>query len=583
MSTVNTTRHLTGAQAVMACLEAEGVELMFGYPGGSAIALYDAYYDVKNIDHVLVRHEQAAVHAADGYARATGKTGVVMVTSGPGATNTVTGIMTAYMDSVPLIIISGQVATKLIGTDAFQETDITGVTLPIVKHSYLIKDIEDLPRIFKEAFHIASTGRPGPVLIDIPSDIQKASFEFSYPEKIHIPSYKPTYRGHYGQIKQAAQCLAKAERPLLLIGGGTVSSGAHSEIKELAEMIPCPVVHTLMAKGCLSDYHPLNLHMLGMHGTIAANWAVNHADVIMAVGMRFDDRVTMKLEAFASQAKIIHVDIDPAEISKNIDPAVPLVGDAKTVISSIIHELKKQQYQPSASTWVDACKQQQREHPLSYDDSNPDSIPPQKLIERLQEQAQALAQDLYITTEVGQHQMWAAQFCHCEQPRHFITSGGGGTMGFGLPAALGALMGRPEACVVCIAGDGSLQMNIQEMATIAERNLPVKVLLVNNSCLGMVCQWQEIIWQGRISQTTFPRNIPDFCMLAHAYGWWSKELSNPRDMDGLLREFLEHKGPALLNVRTAERELVLPMILPGKSLMEPLDMQPRPAYSKKEQ
>lgn len=577
-------RTMTGAFAVMECLKAEGVEYIFGYPGGSAIPMYDALYDYNDVHfrHILARHEQGAVHAADGYARATGRPGVAMVTSGPGATNTVTGIMTAYMDSIPLIVISGQVAAGLIGTDAFQETDITGVTMPIVKHSYLIKDVRELPRVFKEAFHIATTGRPGPVLIDIPSDIQKTSFEFSYPEKINMPSYKPTFKGHTRQMKQAADCLTRARKPLLVIGGGTITAGASQEVKELAELMQLPVSYTLMGKGCFPDSHHLNLRMLGMHGTVAANYAVQNCDLLLAVGMRFDDRVTMRLSHFAPHAKIIHVDIDPAEIAKNIDPAVPIVGDAKFVLAGIVEELRKLGEGPHSQEWIDELVQVREENPLTYDNTTPGSIPPQKVLEKMQEVAAQMGSDLVVTTEVGQHQMWAAQFIETEEPRHFITSGGGGTMGYGIPSAMGAQVGVPNSLVVCVAGDGSAQMNIQELATMRAYDIPVKVLILNNSCLGMVCQWQEIIWNNRMSQTVFPKGLPNFEMLAHAYGWWGKHIDDPAQLDAALKEFLSCEGPALLDVTTANGELVLPMIIPGNSLSEPLDMQPRPAFQKKE-
>lgn len=575
---------MTGAQAVMECLKQEGVEYLFGYPGGSAIPMYDALYDYhqKAFTHVLARHEQAAVHAADGYARATGKPGVALVTSGPGATNTVTGIMTAYMDSIPLIVITGQVASGLIGTDAFQETDITGVTMPIVKHSYLIKDVTELPRVFKEAFHIATTGRPGPVLIDIPSDIQRMEFDFEYPEKVNIPSYKPTYKGHTRQIKQAANCIAKARKPLMVIGGGTVASGAAPEVKELAELMQLPVAYTLMAKGVFPDSHYLNMHMLGMHGEFGANYAVQNCDLLLAVGMRFDDRVTMKLDRFAPNAKVIHIDVDPAEVAKNVDPEVPIVGDAKYVVGGIVEELRKLGEEPHTQEWVNELEEVREAHPLTYDDSVPNSIPPQKVLQKMQAIAKKKGYDLIITTEVGQHQMWAAQFIESEEPRHFITSGGGGTMGYGIPAAMGAAFGKPNSVVVCIAGDGSAQMNIQELATMRATNTPVKILILNNSCLGMVCQWQEISWKNRMSQTIFPKGLPDFEMLAHAYGWWGKFVDDPAVLDLALEEFMSEEGPALLDVVTANGELVLPMILPGMALDEPLDMQPRPAYQKKE-
>lgn len=575
-----TPQMLTGAQAVLACLLEEGVEYLYGYPGGQAIELYDALYDEPRIKHILVRHEQGATHAADGYARATGKPGVCMVTSGPGATNTVSGIMTAYMDSIPLIVITGQVATRLIGTDAFQESDITGITLPIVKHSYLIKDPCDIARTFKEAFHLARTGRPGPVVIDIPSDVQKARFEFSYPAEVDMPSYKPTIKGHVRQIKQAARALMSAERPVMLIGGGVRVAQAGAEVTQLAELLQIPVCNTLMAKGEMDDDHPLSLNMVGMHGTRAAAYAVQNCDLLMCVGARFDDRVTMNLNGFAPRAKIMHIDIDPAEISKNIDPNIPIVGDAQHVLRAIIEELQRGGITPHerAEEWVDQLRQLREHRPLCYDDSTPTSIPPQKIMERLHDLARERACDLAVTTEVGQHQMWAAQFIRAHRPRRFITSGGAGTMGYGFPASIGVAHALPEALVVCVAGDGSFQMNIQELATVVAHQIPVKILLINNAALGMVCQWQEILYQGRISHTSFDTYAPNFVEIARAYGLAARRLDDPSRIDELLTWLIETPGPVLLDCVTAERELVLPMCVPGSTLSEELDMQPRKAH-----
>lgn len=571
---------MNGAQAVMKSLVASGVDTIFGYPGGQAIALYDALYDEKELNHILVRHEQGAAHAADGYARATGKPGVVMVTSGPGATNVVTGIMTASMDSVPMVVICGQVPTTAIGTDAFQETDITGVTLPIVKHSYLIKDASEIASTIWKAFHIATTGRPGPVIVDIPSNVQKAEIAFEWPDRVDTPSYKPTVKGHARQIKQAARELAQSEKPVLFIGGGTTISDASEEVRALAEKLQLPVVNTLMAKGVLPDDHPLSMNMVGMHGTRFAAHAIQNAELLLAVGLRFDDRVTMRLDKFAPHARVIHIDIDPAEIAKNVDPIIPIVGDAKTVLSDLVSEIERNDYQPKTEAWLEELAAVKAEKPLSYNDSVSDQIPPEKLIEQMQEAAAKFghSDDLIITTDVGQHQMWAAQFVNSTEPRKFLTSGGAGTMGYGLPAAMGAQFGHPDSLVVCISGDGSIQMNSQEMATISHNCQPVKVLLIDNSALGMVCQWQEILYKGRMSETDLNHSIPDFVKLAEAYGWSGKRISHPDEVEEALEWLFTTPGPAILDAITAKRELVLPMVLPGKSLSEAVNLKPRPAY-----
>ena len=458
---------MTGAQAVIASLEAEGVDTLFGYPGGQAIKIYDALYDSKKIHHVLARHEQGATHMADGYARATGKVGVVLVTSGPGATNTVTGIATAYMDSVPLVVITGQVTRGVIGTDAFQESDIVGITMPVVKHSFLLQSTDDLTRTFREAFYIASTGRPGPVLIDIPSDLSSAEMVFHYPDKISLPSYRPTYKGNAKQVRQAVACIQESKRPLIYAGGGIVTSHACSELTELAERMQIPVVTSLMGKGAMRCSNPLNLGPVGMHGSKYANMAVTECDLLITVGARFSDRVTGKVDEFAPHAKVIHIDIDPAEIGKIIDPAVPIVGDAKVVLGAINDRLEKTEAQPVGAEWVKTVCEWRDRWPLYTEDFEdfPGAIAPEVVLSHLSDKLDPEAS--IVTTEVGQHQMWAHQNIHREHARTFLSSGGLGTMGFGFPAAIGAKVGCPEDEVVCIAGDGSLQMNSQEMATAA--------------------------------------------------------------------------------------------------------------------
>ena len=557
---------LSGAQQVIAALEAEGVTTLFGYPGGTVIDIYDALYDSEKLHHVLVRHEQGAAHAADGYARATGKPGVCLVTSGPGATNTVTGIATAYMDSVPMVILTGQVATAAIGTDAFQESDITGITLPITKHSYLVKDVHDLPRVIHEAFHIATTGRPGPVLVDLPSDISKAKCEFHYPvEEPNIPSYKPTYRGHSKQIKQAARYIAAARRPVIYAGGGIIASNAEDELLELAELMQIPVTTTLMAKGAFPYDNPLALGMPGMHGARYTNMALSESDLIIALGTRFSDRVIGRKGTFARNAKVIHADIDPAEIGKNRAVDVPIVGDVRGIIAGIVAELRRTEAKPKSLAWVDHVDEMRSQYPMRHPVSEA-VIMPEVVIERLN--ALTADRDTIVTTEVGQHQMWAAQFLNTRRPRSFISSGGLGTMGFGFPAAIGAQAAYPDSLVVCLAGDGSFQMNSQEMATAKAAGLPVKVIIFDNQCLGMVRQWQQLFYHGRYSQTLFDDSIVNFVALGHAYGWHAAEVSDPAQLDEALKDLINSEGPALLNVQIAQSELVLPMVAPGSAIDE---------------
>nr|WP_239471407.1 biosynthetic-type acetolactate synthase large subunit [Olsenella profusa] len=553
---------MTGAQAIIASLEAEGVDTIFGYPGGQAIKIYDALYDSKKIRHILARHEQGATHMADGYARATGKVGVVLVTSGPGATNTVTGIATAYMDSVPLVIITGQVTRGVIGTDAFQESDIVGITMPIVKHSFLLQSTDDLTRTFREAFYIASTGRPGPVLIDIPSDLSGAEMVFHYPDTVSIASYRPTYKGNAKQVKQAAALIAEARRPLIMAGGGIVSSHACPELTGLAERMNIPVVTTLMGKGAMRCSNPLNLGPVGMHGSKYANMAVTECDLLVAVGARFSDRVTGKVDEFAPHAKVIHIDIDPAEIGKIIQPTVPIVGDAKSVLAALNERLDKMGTTPACDEWTAEVFSWRDRWPFYTADfaDYPDKIAPEVVLSKLSDKLDPEAS--IVTTEVGQHQMWAHQNIHREHARTFISSGGLGTMGFGFPAAIGAKIGCPEDQVVCVAGDGSFQMNSQEMATAKINGVNVKVLIIDNRALGMVHQWQHLFYHDRFSFTELADN-PDFVKLADAYGWRATRITRPEEVDAALDEMLASDEPYLLDVRIPAEQTVYPMVAPG--------------------
>lgn len=556
---------MSGAQAIIASLEAEGVDTIFGYPGGQAIKIYDALYDSKKIRHVLARHEQGATHMADGYARATGKVGVVLVTSGPGATNTVTGIATAFMDSVPLVVITGQVTRGVIGTDAFQESDIVGITMPVVKHSFLLQSCDDLTRTFREAFYIASTGRPGPVLVDIPSDLSSSQMVFHYPDSISIPSYKPTYKGNAKQVRQAANLIESAKRPLIYAGGGIVSSHACAELTQLAEHMRIPVVTSLMGKGAMRCSNPLNLGPVGMHGSKYANMAVTECDLLIAVGARFSDRVTGKVSEFAPHAKIIHIDIDPAEIGKIIDPAVPIVGDAKVVLGAIRDRLAKDGAAPIDQEWEKTVFSWRDRWPFYAADfaDYPDKIAPEIVLSKLSDKLDPEAS--IVTTEVGQHQMWAHQNIHREHARTFISSGGLGTMGFGFPAAIGAQIGCPEDQVVCIAGDGSFQMNSQEMATAAINRVPLKVVIIDNRALGMVHQWQSLFYDHRFSFTELDAN-PDFVKLADAYGWQAMRIEHPDQVDEALDTMLASDGPFLLDVIIPTEQTVYPMVAPGAAL-----------------
>lgn len=559
---------MTGARMVVEALKREGVEIVFGYPGGAIIDVYDELYKTTEIHHVLVRHEQGAAHAADGYARSTGKVGVAIATSGPGATNTVTGIATAYMDSIPIVVITGQVPTKLIGNDAFQEVDITGITRPITKHNFLVKRIEDLPRILKAAFYIARTGRPGPVLIDLPKDVQQAKGEFNYPEEIHLRSYNPTYEPHIKQIEKAYLLLEKAERPVFLVGGGVISSGAASEVRELAERLNLPVTMTLMGLGGFPGDHDQSLGMLGMHGTYYANMAVANCDVLLAVGARFDDRVTGKVDAFAPHAKIIHIDIDPSSIQKNVKVDVPIVADCKRALTRLLEVIKevgkpKKYWKERFKDWWEQIEIWRRRYPLTYKE-DPNYIKPQFVIEKLYELTKGEA---IICTEVGQNQMWTAQYYKFKYPRTLISSGGLGTMGFGFPASIGAQMGNPGKLVIDIAGDGSIQMNIQELATAMDQKLPIKIIILNNGYLGMVRQWQELFYGKRYSAVKFA-TIPDFVKIAEAYGAVGMRITKPQEVEPTLKKILSMDKLVILDVIIAPEEGVFPMVPAGKATTE---------------
>ena len=556
---------MTGAQAIIASLEAEGVDTVFGYPGGQAIKIYDALYDSKKLHHVLARHEQGATHMADGYARATGKVGVVLVTSGPGATNTVTGIATAYMDSIPMVVITGQVTRGVIGTDSFQESDIVGITMPIVKHSFLLQSTDDLTETFREAFYIASTGRPGPVLIDIPSDLQGAEMVFHYPDSVNIPSYRPTYKGNAKQIKQATALIETSKRPLLYAGGGIVSSHACQELKALAEAMQIPVVTTLLGKGCFPSSHPLSLGPVGMHGSKYANMAMTECDLIIAAGARFSDRVTGKLDEFAPNAKVIHIDIDPAEIGKIREANVPIVGDAQGILGGIVAQLEKSGAEPVDAEWVETVNEWRERWPYYDDQFNdyPNQIVPEVALDELSKQLDP--DSSIVTTEVGQHQMWAHQHIGREHARSFLSSGGLGTMGFGFPAAIGAKFGCPDKQVVCVAGDGSFQMNSQEMATAAINNAAVKVFLLDNRALGMVHQWQKLFYHERYSSTILDP-VPDFVKLADAYGWEGERIEKPEEVAPAIARMLASDKPYLLDVAISPDQNVYPMVAPGAAL-----------------
>jgi len=547
---------LTGAKILIECLKKEGVEVIFGYPGGQVLPIFDALYDA-DMRFILTRHEQGAAHAADGYTRATGRTGVCLATSGPGATNLTTGIANAYMDSIPMIAITGQVKSFLIGNDAFQEADVTGITRPITKHNYLVKDVKDLAKTIHEAFYIASSGRPGPVLIDIPSDIQQQEAEFIWPEEIDIRSYKPTSFGHPGQMKKAAKMIASAKKPLIYAGGGVIISGAYHELKKLTEKLNAPITWTLMGIGCFPSTHKLSLGMLGMHGTVYANHAIMEADLILAVGARFDDRVTGRLDKFAPYAKIIHIDIDPTSISKNVKVDIPIVGDAKNILGQLVEDINKV---PDTSEWLKTIETWKKKSPLKYHDKK-DIIKPQYVVEQIYKATKGKA---VITTEVGQNQMWAAQWYQYDYPRTFISSGGLGTMGFGFPAAMGAKIGAPDKIVFDIAGDGSIQMNIQELGTCVANKINVKIAILNNGYLGMVRQWQELFYKKRYSYTTMTN--PDFVKLAESYGAVGIRVTKKEDVLKAIEKAISIDKVVLIDFKVEEEENVFPMVPAGEAL-----------------
>ncbi|RNI12080.1 acetolactate synthase large subunit [Methanohalophilus sp. RSK] len=559
------TRKMTGARAIIECLYEENVEVIFGYPGGVLLHIYDEIYK-SDLKHILVRHEQAAAHAAEGYARATGKVGVCLATSGPGATNLVTGIANAYMDSIPMVALTGQVPRSMIGNDAFQEANITGITMPITKHNYLVQDAKDLPRIIKEAFHIASTGRPGPVLIDLPKDITTEEIEFSYPDEVDLKGYKPTYKGNLQQVKRAASAIEKAHQPLIYAGGGILGSNASEELLQFAEHIQTPVTTTLTGIGGFPTQHPLYVGMPGMHGTKYANYAIQECDLLIAVGARFDDRVTGKLASFAPNAKILHIDIDPAEISKNITVDIPIVGDAKNILASLYKYVKPVEKE-NRKEWLDRIEGWKKSYPLHYVGEQ-DGLKPQYIIEQIYE----ACKDAIIVTEVGQHQMWAAQYYKFSQPRSFITSGGLGTMGYGYPASIGAKVGKPDRVVFNIAGDGSFQMNSQEIATAVQNDIPVIVAIMNNGYLGMVRQWQELFFEKRYSHTCI-RDSVDFVKLAEAYGAVGIRVEKTSEVKPALEKAMNSGKPVIIDFVVECEENVSPMVPAGAPINEILDLE----------
>ncbi len=551
-----------GAEILVECLEREGIEIVWGIPGGQAIPLFDALYDSKKIKLILTKHEQGAAHMADGFARATGRPGVCIATSGPGATNLVTGLATAYMDSIPMIAVTAQVPTKLIGNDAFQEADVIGITRPITKHNFLVRDIKDLAKTVREAFHIATTGRQGPVLIDLPSDVQKAEIEFIWPEKVVMKNYNPTCKGNINQIKKAAEEINIAKKPVIYAGGGILSAGASKELKALAEKTGAPVGLTLLGLGCFPGTHPQFMGMLGMHGSRTSNLAMNEADLIVAVGARFDDRVTGNLAHFAKKARIVHIDIDPSSISKSVRVDVPIVGDAKTVLA----ELVKQCVSRKHPEWWAKINEWQKAYPILY--SRKGALKPQYVIEQIYELTKGKA---IICTEVGQHQMWAAQFFKYDQPRTFISSGGLGTMGFGLPASIGAQFAKPDSLIFDISGDGSFQMNVQEMITAVEHKLPIKIIILNNGYLGMVRQWQQLFWKKRYAGVDISIQ-PDFVKLAEAYGAVGMRVTKEEEVRAALEKAIKiNDRPTLIDFKVAKEENVLPMVPAGAAITDAID------------
>jgi acetolactate synthase-1/2/3 large subunit len=553
----------TGAQIIVECLKKEGVEALFNYPGGVVLPLFDELH-TASFRQILVRHEQAAVHAADGFARSTGKVGVALATSGPGATNTVTGLVTAFMDSIPIVVLTGQVGTLLIGNDAFQEADIIGITRPCTKHNYLVKDVKDLGRVMKEAFYVARNGRPGPVLVDLPKDVLVDSTEFKYPDKVTIRGYRPTYEGHPGQIERAIKLILKSKKPVLYVGGGIISSSASKELTLFAERLGIPVTMTLMGLGGFPGNHPLSLGMLGMHGTYRANMAVTETDLLIAIGARFDDRVTGKTEAFCKNAKIIHIDIDPTSISKSVRVDLPIVGDCKRVLTKMLSLLEEEDtlsFKEGLDKWHHQIGKWNSFHNVKYEQK--EVIKPQYVVEKISELTKG---DAIITTEVGQNQMWTAQYFQFVKPRTLLTSGGLGTMGYGFPAALGAQVAFPNKLVIDIAGDGSFQMNSQELATVVQYQLPVKVAILNNGYLGMIRQWQEFFYGKRYASSSLEGISPDFVKLAEAYGAIGLRATKPEEVVPTLKKAFSTPKPVIIDFVVDREENVYPMVPAGAAL-----------------
>ena len=568
-------KKLSGAEMVVQSLRDEGVEYLFGYPGGAVLDIYDAIHTLGGIEHILVRHEQAAVHMADGYARSTGKVGCVLVTSGPGATNAITGILTAYTDSVPMVIISGQVMSNLIGRDAFQECDMVGISRPVVKHSFIVKKAEDIPSILKKAFYIASTGRPGPVVVDIPKDTVNPNFKYpyEYPESVELRSYNPTVNGHKGQIKKALKALLVAKKPILFVGGGVIAAECSKQLIQFAQRLNLPVTSSLMGLGAYPSTDKQFLGMLGMHGTFEANTAMHESDLILGIGVRFDDRTTNNLEKYCPNAKVIHIDIDPTSISKNVPAAIPIVGNAKNVLEEFLSLLNEEglKSQTDLESWWQEINQWKAKKCLEFDRTS-SVIKPQQVMEAVYRLTKGQA---YVASDVGQHQMFAALHYPFDEPRHWINSGGAGTMGFGLPAALGVKLAHPEGTVVCVTGDGSIQMNIQELSTATQYGIPVVIICLNNHFLGMVKQWQDLIYSGRHSQT-YMNSLPDFVKLAESYGHVGIKIAAPDELESKLKEAFSIKNKLVfVDINVDESEHVYPMQIRGGAMNEMILNKPQ--------